>query len=99
MLRDNRHGSVVLELGVSHLVTTPSPELGHPPVCAARHPLRVTAIMTFIRVSRSTALTNSPDHDVAHDSSRVLRDPQATGFAHHSPARGPWFRHGTGFLR
>lgn len=39
--------SVGIPIVVSHLVTMPSPELGHPPVCAARLPYRVTAFITF----------------------------------------------------
>lgn len=44
-----RAGSVVggIQLGVSHLGTKPSPELGHPPVCAVRMPYRITAIIAF----------------------------------------------------
>lgn len=72
-----------IPLGVSHLVTTPSPELGHPPVCAVRMPYRITAIIAFriVQDYSHNAVLTSPDHDVAHDSSSVLRDRQATGFA------------------
>lgn len=76
--------------GVSHLGTKPSPELGHPPVCAVRMPYRITAIMAFgiVQVSLQCGSLFAPT---------MMLPMIAVGFSathkrlvlRNSPARGP----------